>query len=170
MINPLGDPRLIDSLFFLFLGSSGTIGANISSCRLRRNLEKNPYLRHFIFFIIIYFTNSIIQDDTIKGSFTNTLLLYSMFIILMRNDYRVIILVVALLFLHKITTQYLVELNTNNESKDKIEKWEKNNKYIVHLGVAIMGVGFLYNIYNKSKKFGSSFSVLEYIFQNVGCK
>ena len=170
MLNPLGDPRLIDSLFFLFLGSSGTIGANISSCRLKKKLETNPYLRHFLFFVIIYFTNSIIQDNAVKGSFINTFMLYSMFIVLMRNDYRVIVLVVALLFIHKIITQHMIDLKKNNESKETIDKWETNNKYIIHAGVTIMVVGFLYNIYNKSKKFGASFSILEYIFQNVGCK
>ena len=64
----------------------------------------------------------------------------------------------------------MIDLKKNNESKETIDKWETNNKYIIHAGVTIMVVGFLYNIYNKSKKFGSSFSILEYIFQNVGCK
>ena len=185
MIDSVKNYRVIDALFFLFLGSSGTIGANISSCRLRKNLEKNPYLRHFIFFIIIYFTNSIIQDNTIKDSFINTGVLYSMFIILMRNDYRVIIMVVSLLFIHKITTQYVLESIKTSDNVEggfgeagmpllgrwnRIEYLEKFNKYLIHLGVTIMVLGFLYNMFNKHKKFGSSFNILEYIFQNVGCK
>lgn len=170
MIDSVKNYRVIDALFFLFLGSILPIGESISSCRLNKKINNNPYFRHFIFFVIIYFTNSFIQDNTIKRTFINSLILYILYIVLMRNNYYIIILVIMMFSIHKLITQYLSELKTNNDSKETIEKWKKFNDYMIKLGISTMILGFLYNIYDKHKKFGASFRILEYIFQTMGCK
>ena len=65
MIDSVKNYRVIDALFFLFLGSILPIGEKITSCRLKKKIHTNPYLRHFIFFVIIYFTNSFIQENEV---------------------------------------------------------------------------------------------------------
>ena len=171
MIYSFEDPKIIDSLFFLFLGTIGAyIGTTITSCKLKTLLQTNKYFRHIFFFIIIYFTNSYIQNGNIKDTLTNSLILYVMFILLMRNDYRVLISVILLLVIHKLIDQHIRELTNQNESNEKIQKYKDANKIIIKLSILVMLLGFIYYMYKKKQKFGTRFSIQEYMFNNKGCK
>ena len=67
--------------------------------------------------MIIYFTNTHIQNNTIKDTLVSSIVLFIMLILLIKNNFNIIILALVLFTIHKIIDQYTKELDQNKNQK-----------------------------------------------------
>jgi len=57
--------KVFDTLFLLFLGTLGRfVGGRITSCEIQKIIRDNVFVKQFIFFIIIFSTNSFVKEKT----------------------------------------------------------------------------------------------------------
>ena len=93
-MNTIDQQKMFDTLFLLFLGTlGGFIGGGITSCEIQRIIRDNVLVKQFIFFIIIFTTNSFVQKNSdLLNTFIRSCLLFVVFILLMKNNYKSIIL------------------------------------------------------------------------------
>ena len=151
MIYSFEDPKIIDALFFLILGIMGDfINSNIINNNIIFQIKNNYYFKYIFLFIIIYFTNSHIQNKNIKDTLVNSITLFIMVILLLKNNFKVIILVLILFTIHKLIDQYTKELDKTKNQK-KIKELNDINYTILHINILVMVMGFLYTNKNKLK-------------------
>jgi hypothetical protein len=147
MIKSFEDPKIIDALFFIILGILGEyITYNFAGENIVNKIKKNDYYKYSLLFIIIYFTNTHIQNKNIKDTFVNSIVLFIMLFLILKNNFRVIILIVVLFSLHKLISQYIKELD-QNKKKEQIKELTNINYYILHIVMILIVLGFFYKNY-----------------------
>lgn len=115
--------KLLNAIFLLFLGTvGGMLGGGIMSCGIQKFVTENILVKHLFFFVIIYFTNTFVNSRTqsITTSFLQTLLIYILFILLMKSEKIAILIVIAMM-----SAYYIVK-----EQKKFYQKHEQHNKHI----------------------------------------
>lgn len=171
--------KLFDTLFLLILGIvGGDIGGGITSCQVQKMIRDSVIVKQIIFFVIIYFTNSFVLEssDTI-GTLKNTCLLFAIFLILMKSNYKCILIVIVLLFVNKLLSQKKEELKqdldkdkTNSDIQQKINKFNTAIDSLLYIAGAVMIVGFSQYYLEKQKEYGDSFSTITFLLGSNKCK
>jgi hypothetical protein len=153
MTNLFKDPIIIDALFYLLLGLiRDFINLNMINKDILTQLKNNNYFKYIFLFIGIYFTNSYIQKKKIKDTLINSIKLFVMIILLLKNNFNILLLVIFMLIIHKLIDQYTKELdNQKNKNQKKIKDLNNINYYILHVNITLMVMGFVYNNYDKIK-------------------
>lgn len=151
--------------FFLLSVStlSGFVGKNIVSSDLQELINENAFVRHFIFFLILFFTLSISlksRTATLYNSFINSLVVYTIFIIFHRST--LIEQLIALIFT---LIGYILyrDIEYNKLNKKPTNKYKQIAMYSTFgVGMISMFVGFIRNITtNKGKR-----SIIEFMTAN----
>jgi len=85
----LDQQKMFDTLFLLFLGTlGGFVGGGITSCEIQKIIRDNVFVKQFIFFIIIFSTNSFVQKNSdFLSTFLCSFIFFIVFIILIKNNY-----------------------------------------------------------------------------------
>ena len=171
-MNNFNQQKMFDTLFLLFLGTlGGFVGGGITSCEIQRIIRDSVLVKQFIFFIIIFTTNSFVQDDNdVWVTFKRSCILFGIFILLMKNNYKSILFAITLLFVNKLLLQHIEYLKNNKGNKDKISKLDKISKILTIVSGIIILIGFFEYMREKKNEYGKQFKMLTFLLGSNKCK
>ena len=152
--------NLVDSIFLLFIGlGGGFIGGGLMNCSVQRFL-KHPLAINGLLFILLFFTSNFTSDDgtKIEVILVRTLILYALFILLLKNEYRTLIISFLLLF-----TVFLLDIQIKYY-KAVIDS-SKNHTEVDH--VEIPDDFTLAGYENKIKDIENARDIIEYVLLGV---
>lgn len=166
--------RLINGMFFLILIISSNFVGNIMNCKYQKVVINNIYIKHFIAFLILYFlnTNLFTEKDHPLDRLKNCIILYFIFIIIMRLNITFTLIVIFLLFvIHLLHQHYLYYRN----NPDKAENYEIVIRLhifiriisIITLFIAI--IGLIINFHQRKIEYGSNFKFNKFILGSIKC-
>ena len=165
MLDNIDQQKMFDTLFLLFLGTiGGFVGGGITSCEIQRIIRDSVLVKQFIFFIIIFTTNSFVQKKSdLWNTFVRSSILFGVFILLMKNNYKTILFSITLLFLNKLLLQHIDYLKKDKkENSDKIDKLNKISKILTVVAGFIILVGFFEYMREKKLEYGGQFRLLTF--------
>ena len=167
--------RLINGMFFLLLIiSSGFVG-DILNCKYQRTIVNNIYMKHLVAFLTLYFLNSNLftDEDHPINKLLNCIILYIIFIMIMRLNLKftgiVLILIFIIHLLHQHYTFY-------RENPDKIENYKLVIKlhYVIRIisivTLIISIIGLIINIKQRKIEYGKDFNLNKFILGNLKCE
>ena len=166
--------RLINGMFFLILIISSNFVGDILNCKIQRNIMNNIYVKHLVAFLILYFLNSNLftEKDHPTDRLKNCIILYIVFIIIMRLNLAFTIIIICLLFtIHLIHEHYLYYRNNPEKVKDynMVIKLHIFIRVISLLTLIIAFIGLVINYYERKKEYGSNFRIKNFILGNLKC-
>lgn len=181
------DSKMLDSLFLIFLGTlGGMIGNAVIACRIQELIYGNIYIKHFLFIIIIYFTISYVYEESndkknddvkevttnnsILDIFSKTAIIYGMFILLMKNNYKCVVIVFLILFFNKIASQYIEKISIDKKKIKQIESINKTRSYSIMIAGIVLVGGFVFYYFEKKKEYKNQFNNITFIFGSNQCK
>ena len=165
----LDQQKMFDTLFLLFLGTlGGFVGGGITSCEIQKIIRDNVFVKQFIFFIIIFSTNSFVQKNSdVLSTFIRSFILFTVFIILMKNNYKSIILSIVLLFINKLLLQHI---NYTKKNKKKNKKLVSLSKVLTGISGFIIIIGFFEYMREKKSEYGNQFKLITFLLGSNKCK
>ena len=168
----LDEEKLFDTLFLLFLGTlGGFIGGGITACQMQKLVRDNIYVKQVLFFIIIYFTNSFVQKShDIWLIFSRSIILYIIFVMLMKNNYKSIMIVFGILFINKLLLQYKSQLLKDTKNTQTINLVDNVRYYLTILAAVVMVLGFGQYYIEKKSEYKKQFDNITFIFGSNKCK
>ena len=171
-MNTIDQQKMFDTLFLLFLGTlGGFIGGGITSCEIQRIIRDNVLVKQFIFFIIIFTTNSFVQKNSdLLNTFIRSCLLFVVFILLMKNNYKSIILSIFLLFINKLLMQHIQFIQSDKNKKLLVDKYNKVSKILTITAGIIIIIGFFEYMREKKLEYGKQFKILIFLLGSNKCK
>tara|TARA_B100000900_G_scaffold246326_1_gene209529 strand:- start:3961 stop:4560 length:600 start_codon:yes stop_codon:yes gene_type:complete len=166
--------RLINGMFFLILIISSNFVGDILNCKIQRNIMNNIYVKHLVAFLILYFLNSNLftEKDHPADRLKNCIILYIIFIIIMRLNLIFTIIIICLLFtIHLIHEHYLYYRNNPEKVKDynMVIKLHIFIRVISLLTLITAFIGLVINYYERKKEYGSNFRIKNFILGNLKC-
>ena len=182
--------KLIDGIFLLTLFISAGYITEILNCRFQKLALSNIYMKHLLSFLILYFLNSsfIVGDKHPTTKLINSVVLYIAFIIIMRQNNIITLILFVLIFVIHLINEYenyysdiydklsnTEDVIEKEEMRDEIERYKKliinlRNilKIITIITITIAIVGLIVN-YHMTRMKGGSFSSLKFILGDVKC-
>ena len=162
--------KLFDTLFLLFLGTiGGFVGGGITSCEIQRIIRDSVLIKQLIFFIIIFTTNSFVQKKSdILSTFVRSFILFVVFVLLMKNNYKSIIFSIILLFINKLLLQHIEYLKKNK--KENTDKYDKISKVLTITSGIVILVGFFEYMREKKLEYGKQFKLITFLLGSNKCK
>lgn len=173
MLDNIDQQKMFDTLFLLFLGTlGGFVGGGITSCEIQRIIRDSVLVKQLIFFIIIFTTNSFVQKKSdLWTTFVRSSILFGVFILLMKNNYKSILFSITLLFINKLLLQHIEYLKKDKkENSDKIDKLNKVSKITTIISGVIILVGFFEYMREKKLEYGNQFKFLTFLLGSNKCK
>jgi len=166
--------RLINGMFFLILIISSNFVGDILNCKFQRTVINNIYVKHLVAFLILYFLNSNLftEKDHPIDRLKNCLILYVIFIVIMRLNLVFTIVTMCLLFTIHLTHQhYLYYRNNPEKVKDynMVIKLHLFVRMLSLLTLIIAVIGLVINYYERKKEYGTNFKIKNFILGNVKC-
>jgi len=172
------------AIFILVLIATSEHISALMPCKIQNILKNNIFVKHFlclltmIFFVVI--TTEPLKDKNLLEIFSKSLVLYFIFLLLIKNDYRVFILVIFLLGILYLITIKKYELldilkkeNDPNQKKN-IEKQINTIIYIDNIFFIIILIfiiiGFLIYAQEKRKEYNDKFNYITFLLGKVKCK
>tara|TARA_E500000178_G_scaffold332623_1_gene366663 strand:- start:231 stop:785 length:555 start_codon:yes stop_codon:yes gene_type:complete len=165
--------KLINGMFFLILILSSGFVSEILNCRYQKLVKNNIYVKHFIAFLTLYFLNTnlfTIKDHPTK-KIKNSLILYIIFLIVIRQNKFFTIIIFILIFVIHIIYDYYIYYKTINELK--YLKYLKKLHTLIHILsiltiiFAFIGLTINYNI--RKKEYSKDFNIIKFILGNNVC-
>ena len=173
MLDNIDQQKMFDTLFLLFLGTlGGFVGGGITSCEIQRIIRDSVLVKQLIFFIIIFTTNSFVQKKSdLLTTFVRSSILFGVFILLMKNNYKSILFSITLLFINKLLLQHIDYLKKDKkENNDKIDKLNKISKILTIISGVIIVIGFFEYMREKKLEYGNQFKLLTFLLGSNKCK
>lgn len=167
--------KLINGAFFLLLIiSSGFVG-DILNCKYQRLVINNIYIKHLVAFFTLYFLNSNLfsDNDHPMNNLYNCMVLYIIFIIIMRLNITFTGIVLVLIFIiHLLHNHYVFYKNNPDKSKDYnlIIKLHYFIRVISIITLTIAIIGLVININNRKKEYGKEFKLSKFFLGNLKCE
>jgi hypothetical protein len=163
-------------LFIIYLALVGAYFEKTTGCRLREFLDSSMVYSHLIgFFSVLFFvvlTSN--EPSTDRYAFFKkvlaTALVYIIFIISSKADYKFFIAFIILIAISFIIQSYADSLDPEMY-KEEIELYNKIARYIKYLSIVILVLGFF--LYLGEKKFeygGKNWSTYKFILGTNACK
>ena len=194
MISFENQGKLFDTLFLLFLGTlGGFIGGGITSCKIQKIIKDSIVVKHILFLIIIFFTDSFV--DANKSTLIvlrNTLILYIIFIVLMKNNYKSIFIIIVVLFINKIISKEVSILKgslgkegyQDEEEEDEEDEEDENtnvvkqkigylnniSQVLLYVAAIAMVIGFVLYYLEKREEYGKTFNNITFLLGSNKCK
>ena len=148
--------RLINGMFFLLLIiSSGFVG-DILNCKYQRAIVNNIYMKHLVAFLTLYFLNSNLftDEDHPFNKLLNCMILYIIFVIIMRLNLTFTGIVLFLIFIIHLLHQHYIFYRENPDKTENYKLVIKLHYFIrlisiITLIIAI--IGLIINIKQRKK-------------------
>ena len=167
--------RLINGMFFLLLIiSSGFVG-DILNCKYQRAIVNNIYMKHLVAFLTLYFLNSNLftDEDHPFNKLLNCMILYIIFVIIMRLNLTFTGIVLFLIFIIHLLHQYYI-FYRENPDKTKNYKLVIKLHYFIRLisiiTLIIAIIGLIINIKQRKKEYGKNFNLNKFMLGNLKCE
>ena len=163
---------------------------NLNQVIKKRRENANIYMKHLLSFLILYFLNSsfIVGDKHPTTKLINSIVLYIAFIIIMRQNNIITLILFVLIFVIHLINEYenyysdiydklsnTEDVIEKEEMRDEIERYKKliinlRNilKIITIITITIAIVGLIVN-YHMTRMRGGRFSSLKFILGDVKC-
>ena len=160
----------IRGVFLLIIAVSANLLGNTLNCNLQLNLTNIPYLRHLFLYLIIIFT----IDFTSKNSMsiveilTKSLIIYIFYILLSKQNYITLYIIIILLiavYLCYIQSNYLINLDKNNEENI----YNTVSEYLTYLIGIVAIIGFAVYFTQQYNDHYDDFDFLKFIFGTNKC-
>ncbi len=174
------------TIFILILIISANFLAQLFPCRLQRILHQNIYIKHlFSFLTLLFFVvlTAPMEDKSLRNIFNKSLLLYIWFILIMRTDPYVFILllfiiaIIYLFFLKENELKERAEKIQNIKGSEELKKIENEiiyihniNQYFFYLTIFLTIVGFLLYMGEKKCEYKTKFNYIIFLFGKPVCK
>tara|TARA_B110000483_G_scaffold95702_1_gene117589 strand:- start:191 stop:772 length:582 start_codon:yes stop_codon:yes gene_type:complete len=169
--------NILDTLFLLFLGTAGgMVGNAVLNCGIQESIAKSQYMKHIVFFVIIYFTNSFVKSQNKPShplmTLLKTVIIYATFILLMKTEktpFLAAIVTCGGLYVLREYRDYLVKTNDGGKNDAVIGNIEKSSTALLALILIVIVVGaFMYYRRQKGDK-GGKFDHMLYFFGTNNC-
>jgi hypothetical protein len=160
------------NLLILYLIISSNFLAQTFGCKTRYVATKNMFVKHILgFFTLLYFVNSVNTDKTTDEylffkNFFKTLMLYVVFILTTRMDNKVFVILIGLLMINFILSQYVSTLDTKHFAA-KLQTYDTIGKVISKLAIVFLIIGVI--LYIKEKKMKGKFSYSSFLIGKTTC-
>ena len=160
------------NLLILYLIISSNFLAQTFGCKTRDVATKNMYVKHILgFFTLLYFVNSV---DTYKTTdeflffknFFKTIMLYVVFILTTRMDNKVFVILIGLLMINFILSQYVNTLDTKHFAA-KLQTYDTISKVISKLAIVFLVIGVI--LYLNEKHIKGKFSFSRFLIGKTTC-
>jgi len=167
--------RLINGMFFLLLIiSSGFVG-DILNCKYQRAIVNNIYMKHLVAFLTLYFLNSNLftDEDHPFNKLLNCMILYIIFVIIMRLNLTFTGIVLFLIFIIHLLHQHYIFYRENPDKTENYKLVIKLHYFIrlisiITLIIAI--IGLIINIKQRKKEYGKNFNLNKFMLGNLKCE
>jgi hypothetical protein len=127
MIVSFNEKIPIYTIFILILIVCAEYLKELMPCKLDNILKNNIYVKHFFCFLTLLFfvviTTEPLKDKNLKEIIVKSIILYILFILLIKNDYRIFLIVMVLLgliYIISIKKYELIDLIEKEKNKDKV--------------------------------------------------
>ena len=167
--------RLVNGMFFLLLIISSNFVGDILSCKYQRSILNNIYMKHLVAFLILYFLNSNLFTDKDHpiDRLKNCIILYVIFILIMRLDFNFTIIVILLIFVIHLLHQHYIYYRKN---PDKAENY--NTVIRLHIFIRVLSlitliiaiIGLIFNYIERKSEYGEDFHLTKFILGNLKCE
>lgn len=162
------------NLLILYLIISANFLAQTFGCKTQYVLTKNMYVKHIVGFLtLLYFVNSVNMDKTMDEflffkNFFKTLMLYVVFILTTRMNNKIFVILMGLLMINFILSQYVSTLDTKHFAA-KLQTYDTISKVISKLAIVFLIIGVLLYIKEKKMEYKSKFNYLTFIVGKTKC-
>lgn len=166
-------------IFFILICADAT--SSLFPCHVRRILESNLVLKHFMLYLTITFLVVLLEDldKNLMEVFLVSFYLYIVFILISKTEYGFFIAIIILT-----AVIYILYLKRNEIAKRKedatneeLEKLEKTKNLIIKINNGLSIVVFILIFFGimvymgrKKYEYKNNFSYLTFIFGKVECK
>ena len=163
----------IYNLFILFLVIAANFIGELFPCRIQDLLSKNELLKHFIGFLTLLFfvvlTDTNVKKQKFNVTFTNSLKLYLLWLILINNEKNFFIF--NLIITGALYIIYLNKQDYEDEPDNpNLILFDKIEKVIYILFIISLLSGFIIYLGQKKFEYKNKFSYYHFVFGKPGCK
>jgi hypothetical protein len=160
------------NLLILYLIISSNFLAQTFGCTTRYVATKNMYVKHILgFFTLLYFVNSVNTDKTMDEflffkNFFKTFLLYVVFILTTRMNNKVFVILIGLLLINFILSQYVATLDTKHFA-DKLQTYNTIGQVISKVSIVFLIIGVI--LYLKEHHMKGKFTFSSFFIGKTTC-
>lgn len=142
---------------------------HILSKQLKKYIESNKLVQHFISFITIYVLISLLTNDNI---IIYSIITYALFVLISKTDIHINIIILLLLlcayYYETILNKKTCSINTDNimtnNEKTKLNNYINTNKYNIGLCISIAIIlGAMCYSYKKQLQYDTKYNIIEFI-------
>ena len=164
--------NLLNGMFFFILILSSGFTDEILNCKYQKLLSTNIYVKHLLCLMILYYIDSTViseQEHFPMIKFRNVIILYIIFIIVMRQNKNFTITLFILIFVIHILHEYQEYYRKKNE--DSKIQLKLHNSILIISGITILlaVVGLIINYFQRKTEYGKGFSSIKFILGNTSC-
>lgn len=160
--------NLLNGVFLLGLILSSGFISEIVNCKYQKLLFKNIYFKHFIAFLILYILNTNLFKDDIHpmSKIYNSLVLYIVFLVFMRQNRVFTIVIFILIFI----LHLMYEHHKYNKKKNlNINNLDKNIEILSIFIIVLAVIGFFINYFERKKEYKREFNIIKFLLGNTIC-
>lgn len=171
MTNILDRDRIVNALFFLFLGMiGGFIGSGITSCGIQKIIIEGIYIKHVILFILIYFAIGFVDSSETNplNIFLTALVIYVLFNVLMKSQKEYVIMLFVLLAFLYILRKVLESVDPSETNT--INVMETVSSYLTVGMFLVLLVGFTIYFRRQYTEHRATFSLNKFFFGTNKCQ
>jgi hypothetical protein len=160
----------IKALFLLYLAICAGFLANTMNCSIHKIMKNNIFVKHIVVFVLVYFTINFASGKNLSpiAIFRNTLVIYSLYILLSKQNYKFFLfnsLLIFIIYLIIIQKDYEKE---NNDLKNQ-EKYILFIKRLQQILMIFLIVGFIIYFRKQYSDHSNNFSYITFLFGNIKC-
>tara|TARA_Y100000591_G_C21626506_1_gene590541 strand:- start:284 stop:802 length:519 start_codon:yes stop_codon:yes gene_type:complete len=164
--------NIVNALFLLFLAVMGNFMAETLSCQTQK-IMNNLWAKHFVLIFIIYFTIEFTKNNESSNpidDMINAIYVWILYHFFTHMDLLPTIIVIILLMIIYIISNYRNYLKTNGIKKNLDKKLERIQKMLVYLSVSIVLIGFMIYYFEKKNEFKNNFHFIQFLLGSKKCK
>lgn len=184
MTESLNEKIPIYAVFILILIICAEYLKELIPCKLDYILKNNIYVKHFFCFLTLLFfvviTTEPFKDKNLKEIILKSIVLYILFILLIKNDYRIFFTVMVLLgFIYIIAIKQYelndllkkdIDITTKKEYENQINILVTVNNILFVIAITLILLGFLFYTNKKKTQYKEQFNFLTFFFGKTECK
>jgi hypothetical protein len=172
------NPKYLKSVLLLTLAVSGNFVGNTLGCKTQYHMTNNMYVKHFVLFLIIYFTLSFTSDEKENPMemFKNSLIIWICFLIFTKQNITFTAISAFLFFgtyiVHNFIEYYnkLILENKDDNKYIKINDKLKILRYWMFITAFItLIIGFLTYYKEKKEEYSDNINFFKFIFGKIKC-
>lgn len=151
--------KIPELVIFIFIIAGNYVG-DVFSCQLRHFFNNSMISKHIIsYFILFIFVGFLgVEKPDPLNSLLVSLILYIIFIFLMRSHYIISLLVISIFIII-----YILDSIDNQEKNNKNKKYKKIKKLLFIIAGTLALLGFAYKLHKTSLVFGKEWNMYNFL-------